>query len=129
MKSLPGEPALGLDSFDSFTRLDAIISSRHSLTGGVIYFPRKITNPTLSTFRPPDTTPKYTQTGFSAGFVDRLILSAHVVLESTFAGRLFEVDENDQGHRPDGLRAADAERQLLQSPGALRQELPARRSA
>ena len=99
VKSLPGEPALGLDSFDSFTRLDAIISSRHSFTGGVIYFPRKITNPTISTFRPPDTTPKYTQEGFSAGPVDRLILSAHVVLETTFAGRLFEVDAADQGRR------------------------------
>ena len=44
MKSLPGEPQLGLDSFDSFTRLDAVLSSRHALTGGVIYFPRKITN-------------------------------------------------------------------------------------
>src|SRR5580765_3993492 len=100
VKSLPGEPALGLDSFDSFTRLDAVISARHSLTGGVIYFPRKITNPTISTFRPPDTTPNYTQTGFSAGFVDRVILSAHVVLESTFARRLFEVDEKTKGTDP-----------------------------
>ena len=41
VKSLPGEPTLGLDSFDSFTRLDAVLSSRHSLTGGVIYFPRQ----------------------------------------------------------------------------------------
>src|SRR6476619_8545 len=31
VKSLPGRPQLGLDSFDSFTRLDAILSSRHSL--------------------------------------------------------------------------------------------------
>ena len=100
VKSLPGEPALGLDSFDSFTRLDAVISSRHSLTTGVIYFPRKITNPTISTFRPPDSTPKYTQEGFGAGFVDRLILSEHVVLETTFAGRLFEVDEPTKGTDP-----------------------------
>ena len=67
VKSLPGEPQLGLDSFDSFTRLDAVLSSRHALTGGVIYFPRKITNATLSTFRPTETTPKFTQSGFSAG--------------------------------------------------------------
>ena len=38
VKSLPDEPQLGLDSFDSFTRLDAVLSSRHALTGGVIYF-------------------------------------------------------------------------------------------
>jgi outer membrane receptor protein involved in Fe transport len=100
VRSLPGEPALGLDSFDSFTRLDAILSPRHALTGGVIYFPRKITNATMTTFRPPETTPKYTQEGFSAGIADRLILNDHLVLESTFAGRLFEVDMPTKGTDP-----------------------------
>ena len=100
VKSLPGEPQLGLDSFDSFTRLDAALSSRHALTGGVIYFPRKITNATLSTFRPEETTPKFTQAGFSAGAVDRLILSSHAVLESTIAARTFEVDQKTKGDQP-----------------------------
>jgi TonB-dependent receptor-like protein/carboxypeptidase family protein len=100
VKSLPGEPQIGLDSFDSFTRLDAVLSSRHALTGGVIYFPRKITNATLSTFRPEETTPKFTQEGFSAGAVDRLILSANAVLESTLAIRHFEVDQKSQGQLP-----------------------------
>jgi hypothetical protein len=100
VKSLPGEPQLGVDSFDSFTRLDAVLSPSHALTGGVIYFPRKITNATLSTFRPPETTPKFTQEGFSAGAVDRLILSAHAVLESTAAIRMFEVDQHTQGEAP-----------------------------
>jgi hypothetical protein len=100
VKSLPGEPQLGVDSFDSFTRLDAVLSPSHALTGGVIYFPRKITNATLSTFRPPETTPKFTQEGFSAGAVDRLILSAHAVLESTATIRMFEVDQNTQGEAP-----------------------------
>ena len=100
VKSLPDSPQLGLDSFDSFTRLDATLSSRHALTGGVIYFPRKITNATLSTFRPPETTPKFTQEGFATGLVDRLILSSHAVLESTFTARAFEVDLKTQGELP-----------------------------
>ena len=100
VKSLPDEPELGLDSFDSFTRLDAIFSSRHALTGGVIYFPRKIRNATMSTFRPPETTPKFSQEGFAAGLIDRLILSSHVVLESTLAFRTFEVDQKTQGELP-----------------------------
>jgi Carboxypeptidase regulatory-like domain/TonB dependent receptor-like, beta-barrel len=100
VKSLPGEPQLGLDSFDSFTRLDAVLSSRHALTGGVIYFPRKITNATLSTFRPEETTPKFTQSGFSSGAVDRLILSGNAVLESTVAVRIFEVDQKTKGEQP-----------------------------
>jgi hypothetical protein len=100
IRSLPDEPLLGLDSFDSFTRLDAIFSSRHALTGGLIYFPRKITNATMSTFRPPETTPGFTQEGFAAGLVDRLILSSHAVLETTFATRTFEIDQATQGELP-----------------------------
>ena len=100
VKSLPDEPQIGLDSFDSFTRLDAVLSSRHALTGGVIYFPRKITNATMSTFRPEETTPRFTQEGFSTGAVDRLILSSNAVLESTVALRTFEVDQKTQGERP-----------------------------
>ena len=100
VKSLPGSPQLGLDSFDSFTRLDAVLSARHSLTGGVIYFPRKIVNPTLGTFRPEETTPTFTQEGFSTGLVDRLILAPNMVLESTIAGRFFEVDEKPKGDQP-----------------------------
>lgn len=100
VRSLPDQPQLGVDSIDSFTRLDAVLSSRHALTGGVIYFPRKITNATLSTFRPPETTPEFSQAGYSIGLADRIILSAHIVAESTLAVRAFEVDERTQGDRP-----------------------------
>jgi hypothetical protein len=100
VKSLPGEPQLGLDSFDSFTRLDAVFSPRHALTGVMIYFPRRITNATLSTFRPEDTTPTFSQEGHSVGVADRLVLSGNAVLESTAAARFFEVDQDSQGDRP-----------------------------
>ena len=100
VRSLPGNPQFGLESFDSFTRLDAVFSPRHALTGGVVYFPRKITNPTLSTFRPVETTPTFTQEGFSLGGIDRLILADNAVLESTVAGRFFEVDQKTRGTKP-----------------------------
>lgn len=100
VKSLPGKPQLGLDSFDSFTRLDAVLSSRHALTGGVIFYPRKITNATLSTFRPPDTTPRLWQSGFATGAADRLILSAHAFLETTVTGRFFQVEQKTKGELP-----------------------------
>lgn len=100
VRSLPGQPDLGLDSVDSFTRLDAVLSARHSMVGTVVYFPRKITNPTLSTFRPSEATPNFTQEGFAVGVVDRVILSDRVVFESTFSGRRFEVDETSKGTLP-----------------------------
>ncbi len=100
MKSLPGEPQLGLDSFDSFTRLDAVLSSRHALTGGVIYFPRKITNATLSTFRPEETTPKFTQDGFSAGASIGSSCRRTWCSNRRAAIRIFEVDQKTKGDEP-----------------------------
>ena len=46
----------------------------------------------MTTFRPPETTPRFTQEGFSTGVVDRLILSPRRRPESTVAVRTFEVD-------------------------------------
>jgi len=100
VRSLPDRPQLGLESFDSFTRLDAVFSPRHALTVGMIYFPRKVTNATLSTFRPPETTSTFTQEGLSTGLADRLILSASTVLESTLAVRTFDIDQKPVGSLP-----------------------------
>ena len=77
-----------------------MISPRHALTGGLIYFPRKITNATLSTFRPPETAAKFTQEGLSGGLADRLVLSSSAVLETTLAARAFEVDLQPQSAGP-----------------------------
>src|SRR6185436_18587771 len=35
VKSLPDEPEIALNSFDSFTRIDTVVSSRHTLGGGL----------------------------------------------------------------------------------------------
>ena len=52
IKSLPGEPDIRLTSFDSFTRIDSTMSTRHSLGGLVVLFPRTIEHASLNTFRP-----------------------------------------------------------------------------
>jgi carboxypeptidase family protein/TonB-dependent receptor-like protein len=100
VKSLPGEPGIELTSFDSFTRVDTIVSARHSVAGGVIMFPRAIDNVTMNTFRPPEVTPDFSQTGWSAGLLDRFALSPSVVLETTVAGRRFEVEVKSDGQSP-----------------------------
>ena len=58
VKSLPDEPEIGLTSFDSFTRIDSVLSPRHTLGGLVVMFPRKIEHLTMNTFRPPEVTPR-----------------------------------------------------------------------
>ncbi len=98
VKSLPGEPEIGLTSFDAFTRVDTVLSARHTLGGLIVMFPRKIEHLTMNTFRPPEVTPEFTQSGTSVGVQDRFALSPTMVLESTFAGRWFEVNVNTGGH-------------------------------
>jgi hypothetical protein len=71
VKSLPDDPTIDLRSFDSFTRVDGVVSARHTLGGGLILFPRKVQHATMNTFRPAETTPDFVQSGWSAGALDR----------------------------------------------------------
>jgi hypothetical protein len=100
VKSLPDEPSIRLKSFDSLSRLDGMISARHTLGGLVVAFPRKIEHLTMNTFRPEDTTPSFDQGGASVGIQDRFQLTPAMVLETTVAGRWFEVEVKSEGARP-----------------------------
>ena len=100
VKSLPDEPEVGLTSFDSFTRIDSVLSARHTLGGLFVMFPREIEHLTMNTFRPPEVTPAFRQNGTSVGVQDRFALSPAMVIESTFAGRWFEIDVGTDGQEP-----------------------------
>jgi len=100
VKSLAGEPDIELTSFDSFTRVDTVVSARHTLGGGLILFPREIKRAMMSTFRPPEVTPDFNQSGWSTGIVDRLALAPDAVLETTVSGRRFEINVNTDGRQP-----------------------------
>src|SRR5262245_13916188 len=100
VKSLPGEPSIALKSFDSFTRVDTVLSARHTLGGGLLSFPREVKRATMSTFRPAEVSQDSNQSGWSAGIVDRFSLAPHVVLDSTLSGRWFEVNVNTDGRAP-----------------------------
>jgi hypothetical protein len=94
VKSLPDEPEIDVRSFDSFTRLDAVLSSRHVIGGGLIMFPRELRHPTMNTFRPQDVTPHLNQSGWAAGGVDRFAIWPDMILETTVSVRQFEIDVN-----------------------------------
>jgi hypothetical protein len=94
VRSLPDEPEIKLKSFDSFTRLDGVISSRHTLGGGLIMFPREVERISMDTFRPEAVTPDLNQSGAATGFLDRFALATDVVLETTVAMRSFELNIN-----------------------------------
>lgn len=100
VRSLPGRPEIDLRSFDSFTRVDTVLSARHTLAGGVILFPRAVRHVTMNTFRPMETTPDFTQSGWSAAAVDRFALAPDAVVESTVSIRRFEVEVNASSRAP-----------------------------
>lgn len=100
VRSLPDEPEIVLKSVDSFTRLDTVLSPRHTLGGGLIAFPRRIDRATMTTFRPPGTTPRFRQNGLSTGIVDRFAITPDMVLETTVAGRYFEIEVGAEGLAP-----------------------------
>jgi hypothetical protein len=100
VRSLPGEPQIDLRSFDSFTRVDTVVSARHSLAGGLILFPREVRHVTMHTFRPIDVTPDFNQSGWSAGGVDRFAILPDLVLETTLSVRRFEIDVNTTNRAP-----------------------------
>jgi hypothetical protein len=100
VKSLPDEPETDLRSFDSFTRIDGVVSPRHTLGGAVILFPREVRQVTMNTFRPRQTTPDFNQSGWSAGLVDRFAIWSDLVVETTIGLRRFEVDVNTGNPAP-----------------------------
>ena len=100
VKSLAGEPEMDLRSFDSFTRVDAVLSARHTLGGGLILFPREVRHVTMNTFRPIEVTPDFNQEGWSAGAVDRFSIWPNLVVETTVSVRRFEVDVNTTNTNP-----------------------------
>ena len=100
IRSLPGEPEVVLRSFDSFTRVDSVVSARHTLGGGLILFPREVSQVTMNTFRPIEVTPDFNQSGWAAGAVDRFAIWPDLVVETTLSVRQFEINVNTTNQAP-----------------------------
>ena len=94
------QPDMRVRSFDSFTRLDAILSTRHLVGGKLVVFPREIARATMNTFRPGDTTQSFNQSGVAVSLADRFALTNDVILDSTIAGRWFEIETSGKDAAP-----------------------------
>lgn len=98
---VPGQPDLQndtrLESFESFTQLDAVLSDRHNLTLIFSVFPRKLDFVGLDTFNPKPVTPNFHTRGINAGLSDRYAFSPTLVAESTLSWTRLEADIYGQG--------------------------------
>lgn len=94
------QPDMRLRSFESFTRFDSILSSRHLIAATIVSFPRDLARATMNTFRPADSTQTFNQSGLTAGLVDRFAINNDVILDTTIAGRWFEIHTEGKGAGP-----------------------------
>lgn len=81
-----------MESFDSFTQLDANFTPTHRLTTVFSVYPEKTRFATLNTFNPQPVTANFKQRGWMAGIKDRYIFSNGSLLESTFSVKTFDAD-------------------------------------
>ncbi|HSR50724.1 MAG TPA: carboxypeptidase regulatory-like domain-containing protein [Acidobacteriota bacterium] len=86
-----------LESFSSFTQLDAQFNDSHNLTTFVSVFPRKLDFVNLDTFNPRPVTPNLHERGYQIGLSERFVIDPSVVLESTVSVKDYDVDIFGQG--------------------------------
>ena len=81
--SRPQEELKRSHRFSSFTRVDANLTSRHSVVGAVGLFPARTTQATLGTFTPPDAAVDMKGNVSTAGLTERALWSQTLFSETT----------------------------------------------
>lgn len=84
------------NSVNSFTQLDLVLSSRHTLTGTFHIAPQTVRYAGLNFFNPQPVTPNLDQTSSALALTDRLALGGGI-LQSTLATEGFRFDADSQG--------------------------------
>jgi outer membrane receptor for ferrienterochelin and colicin len=82
----------GLESFDSFTRVDWDIDTKNHLSTTFSLFPERLSYVGLNTFNPQGVTPDFRQRGFFWAANERKIINGSSFLESTFSVKQFDAD-------------------------------------
>ena len=104
---IPGLPDLHndqlLESFESFSRIDAILSHAHTLTATAAIFPRKLDNVGLNKFNPIEVTPDYRQRGYAVVLADSIALSPKLVLDTVVSYKRYDADIRSHGDEPMNL--------------------------
>ncbi len=89
-----------LESFDSFTRLDANLSNIHSLSATVAIFPRKLDFVNLNSFNPKEATANMHNRGWQLAAQESAALGPTTLLESTWSIRSYDANIFGQGIEP-----------------------------
>ena len=96
----PGERDTKLESFDSFTQIDSIISSKQTATVSLAFYPQKLDFFGLNTFTPQPATPDFHQRGYQVYAQDRYLTGEQSLLVSQFSFKKFDADVTPQSDKP-----------------------------
>ena len=89
-----------LESFDSYTQLDAIISPKQTATFSFALYPQKLNYVGLNTFTTQASTPDFHQRGYEAYGQDHYAFSEQSILTSRISYRTFDADLTAQSNDP-----------------------------
>jgi len=89
-----------LESFDSYTQLDAIISSKQTATVSFALYPQKLDYFGLNTFTPQPSTPDFHQRGYQVYAQHRLLTGEQGMLTSQLSFKKYDADVTAQSDAP-----------------------------
>jgi outer membrane receptor for ferrienterochelin and colicin len=89
-----------LESFDSYTQFDFIITPKQTATASFALYPQKLDFLGLNTFMPQPSTPDFHQRGFQVYFQHRYVIGDKGLLTSQFSYKRFDADITAQSDDP-----------------------------
>jgi hypothetical protein len=96
----PSERDTKLESFDSYTQFDFILSPKQTAAVSVAVYPQKLDYLGLSTFTPQPSTPDFHQRGEQINAQHHYVIGRAGLLNSLFSYKKFDADVTAQGNDP-----------------------------
>jgi outer membrane receptor for ferrienterochelin and colicin len=96
----PSERDAKLESFDSYTQIDFILSPKQTAAVSVAVYPQKLDYLGLSTFTPQPSTPDFHQRGEQINAQDHYVIGQAGLLNSQFSYKRFDADITAQSNDP-----------------------------
>ena len=128
VNSLPAlERDTKLESFDSYTQVDFVVSPKQTATVSFALYPQKLNYFGLNTFTPQPSTPDFHQRGYQVYIQDRYLTGSQSFLTSQFSYKTFDADvtaQSDDAYRllPDTTEGGFFSRQARRTSRAEWQE-------
>ena len=96
----PSERDTKLESFDSYTQLDYTISTKHTASVSLAFYPQKLDYLGLNTFTTQQSTPDFHQRGYQVNAQEFYSVGSAGLLTSQFSYKRFDADITAQNDAP-----------------------------